>query len=431
MRNSALTRQHTLGAHASLSGFPHRHTIEASFGRNLPGRAVVDPVACGHRGVQAFTDNDTTHFATERPSLKVASHEAVHVLQHTGKIRDANLGAEGQAAAAAQLVTTGKSPSFLLGRNGSAVANEVHNYTEYDVASQSPGKWKTGKNMRVADDGHMALAEESTANHRFWANPYLVADSNSKLTASKSVIRLKTLPDTLDGPAPNGGGARTLTRVIPENKSNGTSGDSMEIWADCGKCGRDVMGAGEGTGHGGMTAKYQDVHVPWYMYIPVLGPLLGLIFGGPTRRETQTSPTTDPKAMKYEIFNQKLGGTGDEGFKKYQAMSDAEKERFDKQTGINKYATPGVGQGYTMSTGGSPVPGNMTWNFHWAGVVMTSGDDRVTLENYSVSDPTVKNADWQFEMYGSAAKAGQTFFEQHKATGQHGDAPTALQVEKS
>jgi len=61
---------------------------------------------------------------------------------------------------------------------------------------------------------------------------------------------------------------------------------------------------------------------------------------------------------------------------------------------------------------------------------MNSGNDRVTLENYSVSNPAVQNSDWEFQMYGSAAKAGQTFYEQHKATGQHGDAPTAMQVEK-
>ncbi|MFP2934220.1 hypothetical protein ACLESO_55690 [Pyxidicoccus sp. 3LG] len=72
----------------------------------------------------------------------------------------------------------------------------------------------------------------------------------------------------------------------------------------------------------------------------------------------------------------------------------------------------------------------MTWNFHWGGVVMVSGDDRVTLENYAVGNANVKNSDWEFQMYGPASKAGQTFHEQHQATGQHGDSPTTMRVGK-
>lgn len=109
-------------------------------------------------------------------------------------------------------------------------------------------------------------------------------------------------------------------------------------------------------------------------------------------------------------------------------MSPEDKEKFDKDAGINKYAAPEVGEGFTMSTGGKDYPGNRTWNFHWAGVVMTSGCDRVTLENYAVGDPDVKNTEWEFQMYGPPSKKGQTFHEQHKATKQHGDAPTTMRV---
>jgi hypothetical protein len=81
-----------------------------------------------------------------------------------------------------------------------------------------------------------------------------------------------------------------------------------------------------------------------------------------------------------------------------------------------------------MSTGGAPIPGNNTWNFHWGGVVMLSGEDRVTMENYAVGNPAVQNSEWEFQMYGTADKTGQTFHEQHRATQQHGDAPTTMQV---
>jgi hypothetical protein len=55
----------------------------------------------------------------------------------------------------------------------------------------------------------------------------------------------------------------------------------------------------------------------------------------------------------------------------------------------------------------------------------------VTLENFATGDPDEKNTEWDFQMYGSAAKAGQTFFEQHKATKQHGQEPTAMVVQKN
>ena len=109
-------------------------------------------------------------------------------------------------------------------------------------------------------------------------------------------------------------------------------------------------------------------------------------------------------------------------------MTAAERADFDKKAGINKFAAPGVGGGYTISSGGPDYPGKATWNFHWAGVVMVSGSDRMTLENYATGDPDDKNSDWDFQMYGPAARSGQTFYEQHQATEQHGKEPTAMQV---
>ena len=72
----------------------------------------------------------------------------------------------------------------------------------------------------------------------------------------------------------------------------------------------------------------------------------------------------------------------------------------------------------------------MTWNFHWAGVVMKDGGDNISLENYAImfkstGDPKKDaenrekaynwvNRDWVFQMYGTEKK-GQTFHEQHLA----------------
>ncbi|MFP2926577.1 hypothetical protein ACLESO_15410, partial [Pyxidicoccus sp. 3LG] len=84
--------------HAQPSAaFPHRSEIERSFGATFPGRAVLDSEGCAQRGVRAFTENGTTHFASARPGLQVAAHEAAHLAQHAGLTRDAHLGPEGHA----------------------------------------------------------------------------------------------------------------------------------------------------------------------------------------------------------------------------------------------------------------------------------------------------------------------------------------------
>ena len=123
----------------------------------------------------------------------------------------------------------------------------------------------------------------------------------------------------------------------------------------------------------------------------------------------------------------------------YNKLPPKTREYLDRRTGINRWANPEVGQAYTISTGGSPVPGrDEPWNFHWAGVVMKSDDsrDNVTLENYSVSNYEVQNDRWIFQMYGSAQSAeedsrkrGQTFHEEHRNMGTHGQNPTTMVAE--
>jgi hypothetical protein len=115
----------------------------------------------------------------------------------------------------------------------------------------------------------------------------------------------------------------------------------------------------------------------------------------------------------------------------YNALSDSDRDSFDRKVGVNKYASPSVGSGYTISSGGDPYPNKSTWNFHWGGVVMESDDrkDKIVLENYSVSDWDAENKKWDLQMYGTQKK-GQTFHEQHKGTEQHGKAPTTMNIKK-
>jgi hypothetical protein len=114
----------------------------------------------------------------------------------------------------------------------------------------------------------------------------------------------------------------------------------------------------------------------------------------------------------------------------YAQQSERERDVISSNAGINEYARPDVGQGFTISTGGEHFKGESTWNFHWAGVILKSanGADSVTLENYAVGDASVQNTDWVFQMYGHREKA-QTFHQQHQALRQHGKMPTTMVVE--
>jgi Domain of unknown function (DUF4157) len=117
----------------------------------------------------------------------------------------------------------------------------------------------------------------------------------------------------------------------------------------------------------------------------------------------------------------------------YEGMSASAQESFDEKVGINRHANPGVGEAYTISSGGPPKSARSTWNFHWGGVIFKSstGSDNITMENYAGN----RTDEWYFQMYGvpSAAnpRTGQTFHEQHRDVhAQHGTTPTTLSTEK-
>jgi hypothetical protein len=340
----------------------------------------------------------------------------------------------------------------------------VQRYTEHTT--------KAG-DFRRADDGSTLVRQDSKAGSQFLLAAPGMADAASKqLEAAKSVVRLK---ETGTATVKKGGVEKSFAKIEPtnvKNKTAGAGGSGMELWADCGKSARDVIGAGEGTGGGEPKAVFTD----------------------PTGKRKQTKGTASPHQMKRELmltwllFIEKqsgrklidqakikeLSGKRDKALADYnkaakagkdektlegladiyfywdEAISNAvmdgyntkltakEREEIDKKAGLNRWATPDVGEGYTISTGGDPKPGfeDSTWNFHWAGVVMKSGEDTVTLENYSVGDPAVENHEWVYQMYGSAkaaeadpSKQGQTFHEQHRDVHQqHGETPTTMEV---
>ncbi len=480
------------GTQGSGSTLPHAEIIQQAFGRHdisnvqahVGGHAAEASTAMG---AEAYASGSQVAFKSS-PSLHLAAHEAAHTVQQragvslsggVGQVGDAY---ENHADTVADAVVRGESAESLLdsmagGSSGHSDVQQknVQCFTKLSNTEQRTQGWKAGKGLRLSDDGKMAVGQDSKyGSHQLWTESSMIPAASATLKAAESVIRLEPDGHTIRGPAPDGSGTKSLTKVAPKNVATGTEGDAMTIWADCGRAGGDVMGAGKGTGGGDRTAEYNDKkgaqqhtqtrggpnRMKWeimnehfdHLFTPadksqlnrmntIYSQAVQDVIAAMSAR-TAAEAAGDAKGVENakkteETGRQRMGAAEyymeQVYMKYYDAMSAKEKDDFDKKVEINRYAQPEVGQAYTISTGGKAKAGqeDSTWNYHWGGVVMRSGGDSVVLENYAVGIPDAKNSDWEYQMYGPPSKKGQTFHEQHRDDhAQHGESPTTLVAEE-
>lgn len=373
--------------------YPHASAIQAATGIAVPGAAIHDRDGCARLGVKAFTDGEVSHFATPTPALHVAAHEAAHQLQHAGRTRDAGMGAERHAHSVADAIVSGTSPRPLLGAQGSTVAPALRPYTEIPAATQTAtSQWMIGSDARVADNG---LAVTSvTDRHVCYADPALIAAADLILRAKQSGVRLRPGAAGPSGSAPDGSGVRSTVECIAQVRSATASG---EVWSDCGRMSREVQGvAGTDTPARGI---YRD--------------------GGGTERETSPGGTT---SIRDEVLvGAGLGADPASARAAYEAMDPAARDAFAQAHGINRHAAPNVGESY-MSVRNDALT-TAGFNFHWGGVILVAGGDRVTFENFARPGTTygTRNLLWYYDMYGPPSKAGQTWHERWaEGTGREG-----------
>jgi hypothetical protein len=320
----------------------------------------------------------------------------------------------------------------------------------------------TFSTWRQADD--MTTASRiGDGNHQLYAKPGKAAQANRALAAVNANIELieTSKEDTFSNDDKSV--VVKLRKIEPKNKVNGTQGDKMLLFADCGRSAAQVVGSldrqavfqsggGTATAPGGPNQMKAGIMKTW---LPsermrrlmvdadqAAADAIDDALADGAKREAElaaiakryAAATTDTmrKAIGAE-YSRKLDQVSEAYLAYYNSRSKAERKRIDRELGINWYARPAVGQGYTISTGGGVVAGSKedTWNFHWGGVVMQSDDtrDNIVLENYSVSDWDKENTDWAFETYGTRI-AYQTFHERHKSTDTHGNTPTTMTIEQ-
>lgn len=366
-------------------------------------------------------------------------------------------------------------PAIALARD-----KPIQRYTREDaIVAKQFGEY------RISDDMKLAVWQDTkSGSQQLLAEPGMAATANQDLHASNSAITLeekdpKELTKVDDKGGNDKGTILQFVSVIPKNITNNTKGikqpgmqtGGMQTWADCGKTARDIMGAGQGTGGGDTQAMYNKppqgevgttaLNNPGHMKREIINkwlPAMEILQGYDVLNKAQlqrwllerkksqlqvelamrtNSPTLSYWYMEREKFDSLIT---EEIMNAYNKLTSDNKESMDQATGINRWAAPNVGEGYTISTGGPAKPGHetTTWNFHWAGVVMKSGGDTVTLENVAVGNSMIQNTDWKYQMYGSAqaakndsTKKGQTFHEQHRDVHQwSGETPTTMKVKK-
>jgi hypothetical protein len=138
----------------------------------------------------------------------------------------------------------------------------------------------------------------------------------------------------------------------------------------------------------------------------------------------ETASSKNPAVFRDEIFVKGgLGPDATSAHAAYNALSATDKDAFDKKHGINKYAAPGVGEAFTRRR--DDMLGGTGFNFHWGGVIMVAGGDRVTFENYTKGRGYMaKDTDWYFGTYGPPTKPGQTWHEKWQSVGGAGKGTT-------
>ncbi len=451
------------GVASGGSELPHLDRIQQSFGSahdlsSVRAHVGGDAAAASEQmGAQGYATGNNVAFA-KQPDVFLAAHEAAHVVQQRegvhmkGGVGQSNDVYEQHADKVAERVVAGQSAADLLPASAEGTGGAVQMYEEKVIGSDA---W------RVSESGKSMLKQEGGLQDLF-ATTDLIATANAALATAGdkgSFISLKPGASSMKV------GANTLHRVEPVMKPTGTdaanqiltdanqagaedsageTGDSMALWADCGRSSRTVMGtdgAGKAPhakynddGAAGTTARsYNPATFSDEIYLKEVPKFLKSAEAAAFLKDGVHHAAGDKTAIK-------TPATADEARAMYWELGEDGRRAFDKFAGINTAADPAIGGAYTMNTeykmpGSGEVPGKKRWNFHWGGVILKDGSNNVTLENYAVGFAATGDAakdkanrqraydwvnhEWNFQMYGTAKK-GQSFHEEHLDTGTHG-----------
>lgn len=462
-----LAAQATSGSGGKL---PYLSEIEALFGQSLGhieahvgGEAGASSEAMG---AAAYATGDKIVFRDANPSKELVAHEVAHIVQQgAGQGPSGGVGKEGDALEknadeVADRVKKGESAQDLLPDAGTAASDGAVQHYKTDVVQ--------GVQARVSDTGKSVRL----GSQDLYLTPDLIAHANNKLRSTGqqgSYVELVAEGDSLKY------GANTLSKVMPKfvphgqrdlhsgladannggKDSEGGTSDKFALWTDCGRSSAAVMGSQYTDRAAVYNRNGKEVARQGMKDRNITGP--GDSLPGQMANQVYVDgmseylfKNVDNPALKEGLHFEVAGGKRKPLWPKnslharqqYAALSLADQQAVDKQLGINAFAKPEVGEGFTMATdyhmpGAAEVPGSSRWNFHWAGVAAKDGSDIISLENYAVTADYAQSKGvnqydfvdrgWVFEMYGTE-RYDQTFHAKHLATGTHGTKATTMRI---
>lgn len=397
-----------------------------------------------HYGAQAFTRGSEIHVGPG--AERHLAHEAWHVVQQKQRRVAADASVRGVPLNTDRRL---ENEADTMGARAlrtapPAQAARMETATPALAVTQCYGVYsgdKKGDTWTVSDNDNMALRSVGYECRELYATPQLIAAANQALRQRGSFVRLIQGPPC---PHPSLGAlyraypswvprdqasndelgkakdCRDMTEKAEKNRlANNRGGEpNFAMWADCSKAAQAVIG--------GRMGYFRDF----------------MVKAGKTSRpqdEVENKPSAFARHLGTSLFRAGFG-TKDKARDlraRYADLADEEREAFDRQMGINLHASPDVGEAYLIATestmpGYRPDPSN-EWIYHVAGVVMSDGSDRVTLEGFSLgadSANAASNNVWNFEMHGTDPnRPEQTFHDLHlNQRGQHANRATTMVI---
>ena len=297
----------------------------------------------------------------------------------------------------------------------------VHEFLD---AQNSNTAWTTGAvhgfSLRVSDDNQMAVEDSDLTNQQpkcFFATQAVVDASNLALQDVKSAFSLQsdggTTVEILTGWYTD----VTLRKVTPRFEG----GNPDRAPQNCNAIAAKVMGGDpEWVGNRGGAEALRIAKLA----APMAARGFERAYDDHSQGQEELDRWTNEIAKEY-VRNRNSGVL--------------------REQGANQHALPNVGEGFMIGTIGTGMDlGNgrarvhdyesatnreLSWPYHFGGVVARSGEDRITLENYARGDNRANTADprWYFQMYGTTR--GQTFHEFHKAKADYAN-PLTVKTKK-
>jgi hypothetical protein len=407
-----------------------RKPIEQAFGADFSGVKIHTDSQADvlNRSLhsRAFTTGQDVFFKQgeynpqSRAGQELLAHELTHVVQQTGS----HVQAKSQAKS-------------LVRRSPQPQANVIQRYVVKPIA-------ELGGNYRVSDDGKMVVQDSSAGSgaKEFYAHPSVISASNSQLTSINSGFRLVQKSETIEVKIPHQiihNKTQTLHRAIPKNVVDNSEGNAMETYEDCGTQAGMVMGFNTYDDVGMNSAMVQGLD-----NAQEVGKERGVKYANgqnflPHSQANKMGGKVSEFVVDAQVETRKrLTGSNTDARALYEKMSLKDIQKASKQLGVNQFAKADVGESYVIKrTGDRDKTKSNKWDYHWGGVVATSGEDRVTLENHGRSQ-TAKDMDsqeWYIRMYGPLkqslfSKDDQTYHGENQRSGDYGDTPLTLRVGK-